>query len=138
MSDIESWLDILGLKKYTTTFNEAEIDFPTLLVLVEEDLKELGLPLDSRRRVRDATGKNNGRSTSAVEPGAVSSVLSHLAGKLLGGNTLDSDQSRHLTVMFVDLVGTTELSPFIDAQVVQDVITGFQNTVVGMIRPAIT
>lgn len=51
MSDIELWLTEIGLAKYAPVFAEAEIDFETLPELVEDDLKELGLPLGPRRKV---------------------------------------------------------------------------------------
>ncbi|MGI9367106.1 MAG: SAM domain-containing protein, partial [Rhizobiaceae bacterium] len=50
MSDIETWLRELSLEKYALAFSEAEIDFETLPDLVEDDLKELGLPLGPRRK----------------------------------------------------------------------------------------
>ena len=63
MHDITSWLRELGLEKYAATFAEAEIDFQTLQVLVEDDLKELGLPLGPRRRIWDALSKGSEHTT---------------------------------------------------------------------------
>src|SRR5215475_2286559 len=51
MSDVTSWLRDLGLEKYADAFSANEIDFRALPKLSEEDLKELGLPIGSRRIV---------------------------------------------------------------------------------------
>ena len=42
-------------------------------------------------------------------------------------------ERRHLTVMFVDLVGSTEMATRMDAEDMPDVITGYQNTVAGVV-----
>ena len=54
MSDIALWLKDLGLERYARAFAENEIDFNTLHVLTEEDLRELGLPVGPRRRILNA------------------------------------------------------------------------------------
>jgi hypothetical protein len=59
MSDITHWLSELGLEKYDSVFSKAEIDFETLPYLVEEDLKELGLPLGPRLKIWRAIRRLN-------------------------------------------------------------------------------
>ena len=92
MSDIQDWLAAQGLARYAPAFEQAEIDVGTLALLTEEDLREIGLPLGPRRKilsVRDAA------ASAAEAP--------------------DSDRARagerrQITVMFVDLVGSTNMS----------------------------
>ena len=49
--DIERWLDNLGLTKYADVFAENEIDLDAVVLLSEEDFKELGLPMGPRRKI---------------------------------------------------------------------------------------
>ena len=51
MSDIEGWLEQLGLGRYAAAFIENEIDRSVLPHLTEADLKEMGLPIGPRRKV---------------------------------------------------------------------------------------
>ena len=50
MSELEQWLTDLGLERYLSVFSDAEIELIDLPELSDTDLKELGLPLGSRRR----------------------------------------------------------------------------------------
>lgn len=49
MSEIATWLEQLGLGKYQSVFSANEIDLDILPELSEEDLKNLAIPLGSRR-----------------------------------------------------------------------------------------
>lgn len=121
MADIANWLAGLGLEKYVNVFTEAEIDRQALPHLTEDDLKELGLPLGPRRKVLGAIaelGSNSG--IPAPAPAALPTPSS------------DAER-RHLTVMFVDLVGSTEMATKLDAEDMRGVITDYQNTVAGVV-----
>ena len=139
LSNVESWLSELGLEKYAPVFAEAEVDLLALPHLTEDDLKELGLPLGPRRKVFDAIKRFNGQRDSlpvavperlaASTLGATSAaplpaaIASHSAGA----------ERRHLTVMFVDLVGSTKMAAGIDPEDMRDVITRYQNSVAGVV-----
>ena len=60
---ILDWLTAIGLDEYAELFIENEVDLPTLKVLTDDDLKELGLPFGPRKRVQAAL-----RAGSASEP----------------------------------------------------------------------
>lgn len=119
MLSIENWLAQIGLEKYSARFEEAEVDFETLHDLEEDDLKELGLPLGPRRRIWKAIS----RLPKADDSPEKSSTV----------NQSTDAERRHLTVMFVDLVGSTEMATRLDAEDMREVINGYQNSVAGII-----
>jgi len=120
LSDIVLWLTELGLEKHISAFLDAEIDFETLSDLEEDDLKELGLPLGPRRKVWGAIQRLEDANASSVSQPSISISSS------------DAER-RHLTVMFVDLVGSTEMAAGIDPEDMREIITGYQNTVAGVV-----
>ena len=116
MPDIASWLARLGLDKYAEAFTANEVDFDALQHL-EGDLRELGLPVGPRRKVLaaiatldDGTMPQAGSAPESVPPRREA-------------------ERRQLTVMFVDLVGSTELSQRLDPEEMRDIIRAYQNTV---------
>jgi len=129
LQDVQSWLAELGLEKYAPAFAEAEVEISDLHRLSEDDFKELGLPLGPRRRLNDAIKLLVGGSGS-IEPNAppVAPVLD----AMVTDPPTDAER-RHLTVMFVDLVGSTEMATRFDAEDMRNVITGYQNTVAGVV-----
>jgi class 3 adenylate cyclase/tetratricopeptide (TPR) repeat protein/ABC-type transport system involved in cytochrome c biogenesis ATPase subunit len=138
MQDIQSWLAELGLEKYVSVFAEAEIEATDLTYLSEENLKELGLPMGPRIRVFEAIKKlshepgGNGSTEQipSTENPAVEPVLNPPAAP---SHSSSDAERRHLTVMFVDLVGSTEMATRLDAEDMRTVITGYQNTVAGVV-----
>ncbi|WP_170387957.1 AAA family ATPase [Ruegeria atlantica] len=127
MPDVASWLAELGLEKYARDFDDVEIDFETLPALTEEDLVELGLPLGPKRKVWAAIQRLNGelkeqseRAFAPVENGG-------------DGKPSSEGERRQLTVMFVDLVGSTALSAQLDAEEMSTIIRTYQNAVAGEI-----
>jgi class 3 adenylate cyclase/predicted ATPase/ABC-type transport system involved in cytochrome c biogenesis ATPase subunit len=130
VQDIESWLAQLGLEKYAAAFAEAEIDPNVLPDLVEEDLKELGLPIGPRRKIWAAIQRLGEPPASAVE---TTKEIAHQTVTAGSAATSHDAERRHLTVMFVDLVGSTEMATRLDAEDMRTVITGYQNTVAGVV-----
>ena len=118
MPSVASWLANLGLEKYVEAFTASEIDFDTLRHLREEDLKELGLPIGPRRKVLAAI--------AALKDTAMSPAGS---GSAPTSAPLRSAERRHLTVMFIDLVGSTELSQRFDPEEMRDVFRAYQSAV---------
>jgi predicted ATPase/class 3 adenylate cyclase len=128
VQNIELWLAELGLEKYIPAFTEAEIDFQTLPELNEDDLKELGLPLGPRRKITGAIaqiGRSSAEPRRATEALEVAQSAEQLA-------PTSEVERRHLTVMFVDLVGSTELATKIDPEDMRNVITNYQNVIAGV------
>lgn len=126
MPRIDAWLAEIGLAKYASVFRGAEIDFETLPELVEEDLKELALPLGPRRkiwgaisRLKEAQAKPYPDRTGGAERISAKSAAKADAPA----------ERRHLTVMFVDLVGSTAMSARFDAEDMRLLIAGFQSQI---------
>ena len=107
--DVGGWLRGLDLGRYEEKFRDNKIDFDVLADLTDGDLQEHGVPLGDRRRLlraiaelRAATAHwPDGRGCS--RPGAVLAQL-------------DSAERRPITVMFCDLVGSTELAAALDVE----------------------
>jgi SAM domain (Sterile alpha motif)/Adenylate and Guanylate cyclase catalytic domain len=115
--DISAWLRELGLERYEQAFQKGEIDPAILPELTDADLKELGIPLGPRKQLLKAisalaagTGPPSARDTRRPEA-----------------------ERRQLTVMFADLVGSTELAARLDPEDMRAVITAYQNTCAGVI-----
>ncbi len=132
--DLGVWLRNLGLERYTDAFSENEIDAGVLSTLTNEDLKDLGVSLvGHRRRILDAITALNEGQASASAPSTVSDrVGDNSIDEASPSKTADAER-RQLTVMFIDLVGSTELSRRLDPEDMRDVIHRYQNTVAGEI-----
>jgi class 3 adenylate cyclase/tetratricopeptide (TPR) repeat protein len=129
MPKINDWLSQLALEKYIDAFSEAEVDFDTLPELTEDDLKELGLPIGPRRKVLGAIRR---LGLEGAPADATESVAGEKTGPASVAPQSDAER-RHLTVMFVDLVGSTEMASKVDPEEMRDVITNYQNTIAGVV-----
>jgi class 3 adenylate cyclase/predicted ATPase len=118
--DIASWLGNLGLDQYVQAFRDNDIDAETLPQLSAEDLKELGVAsIGHRKKILQAV------AALAAPPAHDSEPPSN--------RQLGEAERRQLTVMFVDLVGSTALSQRLDPEDMREVIRVFQNAVAGEI-----
>ena len=116
--DVGIWLRDLGLERYAPAFRDAEIDAAVLPRLTDKHLKELGLPLGPRLKLLEAVAKLRGDGPStAPAPTTVAPV--------------PGAERRQLTVMFVDLVGSTALSARLDPEEMRELIRAYQNVVAG-------
>jgi class 3 adenylate cyclase len=126
--DIAEWLRGLGLERYTQAFQDAEVTTEVLAELTEADLRELGLPLGPRKIVLKAI--------EALADPPTTDLLPEEAREEVGSKTVASSVEagrRQLTVMFVDLVGSTALSSRLDPEEMGELIRNYQNTVAGEI-----
>jgi class 3 adenylate cyclase len=114
--DIVRWLESLGLGKYASSFAENEITFDSLPHLTQDDLKEIGLPIGPRRIVSAAIAKL-ARPETPRETARANEAL---------GARGDAAR-RQLTILFCDLVGSTELSTKLDPEDMRDVLRSYQD-----------
>ena len=115
MSDrVKRWLEAIGLGEHVESFVENDIDFDLLSRLSSEDLKELGLSVGHRRRFLDAVA--NLKEVAAEGVGISSPSVPH-----------GEAERRQLTVMFCDLVDSTELSQRLDAEDLREVNLAYQD-----------
>src|SRR5580692_9776299 len=110
--NVAQWLNAIGLGQYEANFRENKIDFDVLADLTDGDLQELGVPLGDRRRLLSAIAELGAQQPLAIQAGrtpAVPAPAQSLA-------QLDSAERRPITVMFCDLVGSTELAAALDVE----------------------
>ncbi|XP_071721221.1 uncharacterized protein [Rutidosis leptorrhynchoides] len=48
---VDSFLQALGLEKYSITFQAEEVDMAALLHMTDEDLKAIGIPMGPRKKI---------------------------------------------------------------------------------------
>src|SRR6516164_11729979 len=127
--DVAAWLRGLGLEKYTQLFRDNDIDGEILCGMTAADLKELGISsFGHRRRLLNAiTGLGGERTTSDVAQAATSVTSAPTSPP-----SIDAER-RQLTVMFCDLVGSTELSSRLDPEDLREVIAAYHRAVAGVI-----
>ncbi len=124
--DIAEWLRGLGLAQYEAAFREHAVDEAVLPSLTAEDLRDLGVaPVGHRRRLLDAIAELRASSRSDAEPSAT-----ELAAPAR------EPERRQLTVMFCDLVGSTELSAQLDPEDLGDVIAAYHGAVASIVEQA--
>jgi class 3 adenylate cyclase len=112
MSELDQWLQRLGLEQYADLFSAQGVDFRLLPSLTDQDLKELGLPLGPRRIVLRATQQ------------AATDRLDSLPQQRAGGHR--PAERRQLTVMFCDLANSTSLSTRLDPEDFRELLAAYQ------------
>jgi class 3 adenylate cyclase/predicted ATPase len=129
--DVADWLRGLGLERYEATFRENDVGADLLPSLTAEDLKDLGiLPVGHRRRLLEAIAALR---TEAVSAGDAIRTPP-LVGPTDRDRSLDSPaERRQLSVMFCDLVGSTELSARLDPEDLGAVLRTYQARVAEII-----
>ncbi len=124
MTDLSAWLASLGLERYAATFAENAIDHSLLPTLTADDLKELGVTALGHRKTLLA-------AIAALAEAPASSPSAPTAPTATPPSS--AAERRQLTVMFVDLVGSTALSAQLDPEEMGAVLRGYQNAVAGEI-----
>jgi class 3 adenylate cyclase/predicted ATPase len=117
----------LGLEQYASAFHDNAIDAEVLRELTADDLKDLGISLVGHRRkllaaiaalredrpISGAPNASNEPAQSGQETGAKPSTA----------------ERRQLTVLFADLVGSTELAARLDPEDLHEVIGAYHRAV---------
>src|SRR3954452_4320216 len=102
MSDIDIWLQGLGLGRYAEALASHDIDLTVVPDLTEQDLERLGLSLGNRRKFMAAAAKlRNVDASAAVTPARPRP---------------SPVERRQVTVVFIDLVGSTALGSELDPE----------------------
>jgi predicted ATPase/class 3 adenylate cyclase len=104
---MDEWLRSIGLAHRIPAFREQDISLDQISDLTDEDLRELGLTMGERRRFQREAASRRTRDPS---PEAV----------------LESGEHRIMTVLFADLVGSTELSETLDGEDLVDLIRDYR------------
>ena len=120
--EVAAWLTDLGLERYIEAFEQAEIGAETLPELNDADLRELGVPIGPRKKLLKAIG--------ALSPQPVEhTVPSDTSAPTASGEA----ERRQLTVLFGDMVGSTDLSARLDPEDLREVLRAYHDACAGAI-----
>jgi class 3 adenylate cyclase len=128
--DVGVWLRSLGLGQYEAAFRDNEIDGEVLPNLTAEDLKDLGVAIVGHRRklllaigalsASPAASPPVAKAVAPTEPTPIAALA----------------ERRQLTVMFVDLVGSTALSARLDPEDMREVVGAYHRCCEDLIAKA--
>jgi class 3 adenylate cyclase len=117
MSEIQKWLQTIGLGQYADAFDANEIGMDLLGQVDDQMLKDIGVSIGGHRlRIRNAIAKLALAPAAEVTLGATTPTPE---------TTAVSAERRQLTVMFCDLVGSTALSARLDPEDLRGIITAY-------------
>jgi class 3 adenylate cyclase/tetratricopeptide (TPR) repeat protein len=123
---LSDWLSSLGLQAYEQLFVSNDIHFDLLPDTTAGDLRDIGITSVGHRRVLlQAIAK---LQTAAYPPNTISVESSDVAVRTSTdlSNKPATHQHRLLTVMFCDLVGSTELSTQLDTEDLQQLLEAYR------------
>ncbi|WP_422000556.1 ATP-binding protein [Reyranella sp.] len=116
MTALLDWLTARGLEALAPVLEAQQIDLDVLPDLTDDDLKDLGVALGQRRRLLKAI--------AAARPAPPPVEAEPAAGPA---------ERRQLSVLFVDLVGSTALSTRHDPEEMRQITRRYQDAVAGEI-----
>jgi class 3 adenylate cyclase/tetratricopeptide (TPR) repeat protein len=114
MGNVAQWLDQLGVGQYASVFADNDIDEDVLVDLSDSDLEKLGVTLGHRKKILKAIAAHRARQSAGAQPLGTPSAVPEA-------------ERRQLTVMFCDLVGSTELSQRLDPEDLRDINRAYQD-----------
>lgn len=120
-TDLAKWLDRYGLGQYAQTFAENHIEYALLRDLTDSDLEKLGVSLGHRKKLLRAIEL---LTAERPESGTTSSIPD-LAAETLSLRYREAEL-RQITVMFCDLVGSTQLLEKLGPEDVQILIDAYR------------
>jgi class 3 adenylate cyclase/tetratricopeptide (TPR) repeat protein len=107
------------MQQYERAFRDNAIDTAVLSELTADDLKDLGVTLvGHRRKLLAGIAALGGKAGAAGERASAAQAA----------------ERRQLTVVFCDLVGSTELSARLDPEDLREVIAGYHRAVADVVR----
>jgi class 3 adenylate cyclase/predicted ATPase len=127
--DITNWLRGLGLEEYAEAFRDNDIDGEVLPELTGDDLVGLGIAsVGHRRRLLTAIAAlREPRRAPDTVPAATPSQTAR-SDRLLPAEAAPI-QRRQLTILFCDLVRSTELATRLDPEDLGDIIAAYHRRV---------
>jgi class 3 adenylate cyclase len=121
--DVVAWLRGLRLERYASAFRDNDIDGEVLPELTSDDLISIGVTsVGHRRKLLAAIA-----SLAATPPAAT--VIAEPRDAPAAADA----ERRQLTVMFCDLVGSTELSSRLDPEDLREVIAAYHRAVADVV-----
>jgi class 3 adenylate cyclase/predicted ATPase len=126
VTDLRQWLEAQGLAQYAEVFAENDVDFDVLSELSEYDLEKLGLSLGHRRKLIRALEARRRENTEASRQPAASTPAAPAPAAT-------EAERRQVTVLFCDLVGSTELTSALDPEDASALLRRYQDACAGVI-----
>src|SRR5262249_47776709 len=125
--DIADWLRGLGLEQYERAFRDNAIDAEALITLTADDLRELGVAaIGHRKKLLAAIVALAAPEPPPIPHAEMTNVPTRPHPALA---TPFGGERRHLTVMFCDLVGSTEIAGRLDAEELRDIVADYHRAV---------
>ena len=144
-SGLSAWLGTLGLQQYEGAFQSNDISFDLLPEITSDDLRDIGVTSVGHRRVLlqaiaalaqppagSLAHEQASHGITAPAPVAVAAPAIRpptVAPPANGMPSVSNHQHRLLTVMFCDLVGSTELSGRLDAEDLQALMQAYRECI---------
>src|SRR5450755_1217341 len=116
--DLAEWLGRYGLGQHAKIFEENNIDYSVLPDLNENDLEKLGISLGHRKKLLRAIEALRAEHAFVGAANSISNVAEPVSFSLQHREA----EYRQITVMFCDLVGSTQLSQEYDPEDLQKLI----------------
>jgi class 3 adenylate cyclase len=127
--DIGAWLRTLGLECHEKAFADNDIAPAVLAELTDQDLRDLGVSLGHRRLLLKAIKNLEvGEVISTTPTGAAAPSRSFEPGPATEA------QRRQLSVLYCDLVGSTELSSRLDPEDLRNLMRGYHDCCASVIE----
>lgn len=119
MSEIEKWLEGLGLEKYAISFQENDIDLDVISELENKDFESLGVTLGHRKKLIRAITMLS--SNASIDSNPVNETA-----KKLRPEVMDEPERRYLSLMFCDLADSTQLASMLDIEDMHEINRAYQ------------
>ena len=110
MPHLQTWLERHGLEDQLDVLAQNDIEIGLLEELTEEDLREMGFSIGQRRRFFRALDQDPPSNCLSVAPADTGSPIEPTA------------ERRQMTVMFCDLVGSTEIAAESDPEATSELL----------------
>ena len=125
---LSEWLAALDLLMYEPLFASNDIGFELLHEITADDLRDIGISsVGHRRTLLSAIAKlNEDSNPSAERTNLTPSISNENHNSHTRNQTSANHQHRLLTVMFCDLVGSTELSTQLDTEDLQRLLQAYR------------
>lgn len=121
--DIDDWLGSLGLSRYAAVFHEHDITSSILPSITAQDLRDLGIAsVGHRRQLLDAIAFLRHDHVHDFANGHVAKRKEHQPNAR-------SQERRQLSVVFTDLVGSTQLSEQLEVEELTALLSDFKSVV---------
>ena len=133
METTRQWLEDLGLARYADVFEDNALELDLVRDLSDSDLEKLGVFLMGHRKkllraigsLATASFDGNAAGAPMAQPAQFATIQEAPPSSQTARAT---GERRQLTVMFCDLVGSTELSTRFDPEDLQEIIRAYQRT----------